>query len=143
MSREIKFRAWDKFRLKMYSVSSLVQDANLFSVGGVGPHIISKDGNLVLLSEIELMQYTGLKDKNGIEIYEGDIYKNCEGLIMTVIWKNNSSGFVFEYKFKRIYQGEIYIDTNYIRLGDTSSKRWGGEVIGNIYENPNLLKEEE
>ncbi len=132
MSREIKFRAWDKFRLKMYSVSSLVQDANLFSVGGVGPHIISKDGNLVLLSEIELMQYTGSKDKNGIEIYEGDIikyYHNYTGEIMReVVFKYGSYGIEGTTKGTHIIFGNIL-----------ESER---EVIGNIYKNPELLKEE-
>ena len=53
--REIKFRAWDKDLLKMYSKWTVIPDDDR-------SHI--------------LMQYTGLKDKNGVEIYEGDILKN-------------------------------------------------------------------
>lgn len=85
-------------------------------------------------------QYTGLKDRNSKEIYEGDIVKTHEGHLMTVIWQDN--GFKLMFKFKRTYQGESYTETRKdISLNGSNDKRWGCKVIGNIYEDPNLLKE--
>lgn len=122
MSREIKFRAWDKKEKQMIIPSFIKND--------------EKEDEYYVL-----MQYTGLKDKNDKEIYEGDIVKSHEGYLMTVIWQDN--GFKLMFKFKRTYQGESYTETRKdISLNGSNDKRWGCEVIGNIYKNPELLKED-
>lgn len=69
-------------------------------------------------------QYTGLKDKNGTEICENDIVRDCDtGTIKTVLWHKNC--FILR-DIKGFYQWTYYEDEH--------------EVIGNIYENPELLK---
>ena len=85
-------------------------------------------------------QSTGLHDKNSKEIYEGDIVKDYEGKLKTVVWKDN--GFKFLYISHRTYQGEPYTEDVYLGLNNTSDKRWGVEVIGNVFENPELLESE-
>lgn len=80
---------------------------------------------LPLFEELPLMQYTGLKDKNGKEIYEGDILNNyIIGVNFEIKWLNQDAGF---YALAYNY----HYDPN-----DWCIK---GEVIGNIYENPELL----
>lgn len=135
--REIKFRAWDKELNRMCDVIQLgVRD---IIVNSIEEDEIS---GFLPIDRFEIMQYTGLKDKNGTEIYEGDIIRTHENRIQKVIWHNN--GFKLEYKFKRSYRGESYWETRKdIELSETNNKRWGIKVIGNIYENPELLKEGE
>ncbi len=115
MNREIKFRAWSNVEMttsdKYPSMSEFWLDC----------------------CECEIMQYTGLKDRNGIDIYEGDILKYKEE-------KEHSTH-------------RIYFDSDKARFwdkriedGDSNSAHYGFdfvedcEIIGNIYENPELLK---
>ena len=89
------------------------------------------------LNDTIFMQYTGLKDKNGVEIYEGDIFNLDDDMSLAVIEYSNSLDETYnsaEYCFALYYQGKciqrLPIDEYYIDKC---------EVIGNIYENPELL----
>lgn len=108
--REIKFRAWDKERKLMDIVTTISFASGL--VQGKQHH------NREYPQEIELMQYTGLKDKNGKEIYESDIVKE---VLVGVVEYDAPSFYAITPKGSHFHANEDC------------------EVIGNIYENPELL----
>ena len=111
--REIKFRVWDIEEKKMINVYGL-------EFKDTGIVVTSDEGyDYIVEEDCELMQFTGLKDKNGKEIYEGDIIEGRYGR-QTVEW-HLATGF----------------DSGLGELWGTN-KEWL-EVIGNIYENPELL----
>lgn len=110
-----------------------------FEIKEFKPHMEYESFISCILADAEILRPTGLKDRNGKDIYEGDIVKTHEGYLMKVIW--NDSGFKLMFKFKRTYQGEEYWETRKdISLNGSDDKRWGCEVVGNIYENPTLLE---
>jgi uncharacterized phage protein (TIGR01671 family) len=139
--REIKFRAWDKKEKKMKWVDHL--SVPNFDSGAVSflDSELKADGKYKALGEIELMQYTGLKDKNGKEIYEGDIIGDTEDWSI-VIWCDKCIGWQLAWydididkKTCHMCDGDFDItETFENNIADNDE-----EVIGNIYENPELL----
>lgn len=135
MSREIKFRAWLKEEKKMVNVEII--DFSEKSIQYLEKNEII-DAYLLrtkFLEDVELMQYTGLDDKNGIEIYEGDILKykfpydrRLKHVSLVKFIETEAS-----FGLKDIYGNEIPL----YRI--TANNYF--EVIGNIYENKNLLEE--
>lgn len=128
--RELKFRAWDKIKKKFY----------YHDHGDYGP---SSDGyewgpwqfNIdqdTQPNNCILMQYTGLKDKNGKEIYEGDILKG--------IVNEETKEFVSYVSFD---EGQFLLEDekhlwHYLWFKEAVKKL---SIIGNLYENPKLLEE--
>ena len=130
--REIKFRAWDKNTKIMIHWDDLVKSRISF-----------RNFRWALLSEnsenFELMQYTGLKDKNGVEIYEGDIIRcstrTINGSIFTHVCR------VFQYESGTwMIEGHHEDNPSYKTKGTVYAAHLICEVIGNIYENPELAK---
>lgn len=112
--REIKFRAWVKTDIEDDGIYEYMEsDASTF----VEPFELHNTEMIILL------QYTGLKDKNGVEIYDGDIFKATHNFGPGGMHERISS---VAFDLEKGYQWE-YWDLDTI------------EVIGNIYEKPELL----
>ncbi len=143
--REIKFRAWDPDERKM---------SNIFTFGDIhaGGQYFSPEGCFSLEADYNdtqsiIMQYTGLKDKNGKEIYEGDIVRTDTG---GTTYNGKETKKTFRYwEIKWDKDGDL-IDGSYApeewmygyKFPHPSYEGKSMEIIGNIYENPELLKEE-
>jgi uncharacterized phage protein (TIGR01671 family) len=137
MKREIKFRAWNKKDKVMVDVAAMN-----FGPSGLWCLIEDAyDAELQLADNYELMQYTGLKDKNGQEIYEGDILKvtseDGESYVTTVKWFGYEDYPAFD--LEGIPTSWSY-DTNALATIFQSGVETC-EVIGNIFENPEMMEE--
>lgn len=131
MSREIKFRAWWKIlnEIQYFDTIAFLElkdDVLIYqNQPDIEPHGIDEvsDG-------IVLMQYTGLKDKNGVEIYEGDVISVMDTFQAEIIYEAPS--------FKLRWIDEYQVKRN----ADNKTIAWNAhiiyEVIGNIYGNPEL-----
>ena len=126
-----KFRAWKKAGKELGRVGQIT-----FELDGSVSHVLFKgeflDFNLSI-NEIILMQSTGLKDKNGNEIFEGDIvdYKGREAVVK---WHGSYASFIYR-----------FVDGLQERVSEWDPlflACYHFEVIGNIYENPELLEVE-
>jgi len=125
--REIKFRVWDFERRRMFYDGFALDGSDCSRLQPIGKESPGPRN--------ELMQFTGLHDKNGKEIYEGDIVlfgENPihEGTSGKVIWHKTRTGFVYEF-INGGYKG---------KCTDMADDWRTYEVIGNIYEHPDLLK---
>jgi len=140
--REIKFRAWDGKGMigsgdtwgvgnPEYAIGfdgKVLRKADNYGRGSDYAEYMSEDGH----ENYTLMQYTGLKDKNSVEIYEGDIVRrytgqDCEGNneVLKVVWHNRDARW-------KMTANDFNHHDNWC---------FSKEIIGNIYENPDLLKE--
>lgn len=122
--KEIKFRAWDKAEKRWYDY----EDSEIFIDLHGQPLIYTAENPYPFANtDIELMQYTGLKDKNGKEIYEGDAVRcyggeHCQG----------------HWEFDRTVVITDITDYEVMALLCESEHI---EVIGNIHDNPDLLEQ--
>lgn len=121
MNREIKFRVWDKVNKKFLSLEDY-QDLGAIEVENDGTLTLSPRyrflTSMMIIPEMFIpLQYTGLKDKNGKEIYEGDIISYIIGLQDGESIEED--GIVVEFDYELLFQ---------LRCADYI------EIIGNIYE---------
>lgn len=106
--------------------------------------IVEKDSNIVLIDKDTICQYTGLTDKNGNKIWENDIVKcvdkNSESEFVAVVEFGNPNGFYsWGYQLKHIKGDEPNLDILlWIDMDETGATC---EVIGNIFDNPELIGE--
>lgn len=130
--RDIKFRAWDKNKKVMLADYSSLG----FTVEIMDGDFIVRNGEIATelggKERFSLMQYTGLKDKTGKEIYEGDIVNTFE--------KGRATGFgVVVYRDGGF---QVYDDRDTMRDANNGHES-SVEVIGNVYENSELINQSE
>jgi uncharacterized phage protein (TIGR01671 family) len=143
--REIKFRVWNKREKRMFStVYQLGSDCWKTTVQDCGDIVETFD-----MKDLCVLQYTGLRDENGIEIYEGDIvsqelrkFVNTETSYEGKRTEKTSNEYVVTLKGEVRWNRDSF-EIYWTHEEGVESRRINTdvEVVGNIYQNPELLKE--
>ena len=140
MNKKIEFRAWNKEQKKMYDWNTLT------SKKGIGIFTWIEAQNENLFKNNCLMQYIVLKDKNGKKIFEGDIIKTKEYYTRPYSENRKSKRFLIIVKYITTDRGLAEFSIENFDCGNYRYSDWNDfydcEVVGNIYENPELLNKD-
>lgn len=120
-----KFRAWDRIKKRMFLVLEIDYENELVSD--------ETYWNTIPFDDVKLMQFTGLKDENGKEIFEGDVLQTHDGELSKVVWNKYLGCWEVEFLSEIVDLSEV---------ADVKSNRSDCEILGNIYENPEFLEGE-
>lgn len=124
-----RFRAWDKEYKEMVQVDALVFDEQIIKATYKNGNVVKED-----LKNYVLMQSTGLRDKNGKEIFEGDILKvtNLSSWLEVVSFNEDKAMFVSKEVKRKVEETPLYdlFNTDIFEV----------EIIGNIHTNPELAE---
>jgi len=137
MKRELKFRAW--YTPDFETVEGAMKFVQIENDDGLWfmwekDHDFRYEFQFPFIDDDWIIeQYTGINDMNGIEIYEGDLIKTNTRSLMIVTWADGS----FKYNY---YNGWILIAIDNSIQWNLKAENKYYEIVGNIYENPELLK---
>jgi len=140
MKREIKFRAWNEEDNRWASGLDFKREGLFinYNISDNGEFELQADYPMRGYGRFILMQYTGLKDKNDKEIYEGDIVKVPAGWGDGLLYNSFIGEIQYDAPNFYVNQG---ININKTGKWSNQEYKWEEiEIIGNIYENPELLK---
>lgn len=132
---KFKFRVWDKEERAMLDVHGINFDAH-----GIWTNELiddESDGNFIFLDDVELMQSTGLIDKNGVEIYEGDIV----ALKYPYDKRIKTKGIIVWDSYKPCFGISMIETTERYELYRMTARNYL-TVIGNVHQNSELLEDE-
>lgn len=143
--REIKFRAWDKMENRLVNVLELILNS-AGQVQEIGVRMGYEIGNrltFILRGNFELMQYIGLKDRKGKEIYEGDILEfadvDIKGNDLINIASVHFRKGRYEFKHAKTLESRYINNSNHDELFYIFNH---SKILGNIYENRELLTQQ-
>lgn len=144
MKRELKIRAWHLSKKIMAEVRDFNWTGEVHVSYKQGPEKSGYffGGNTVgddwLKDEHILMKFTGLKDKNGKDIYEGDILENDNGVKYVVVWAEQLAAFYLS--IPNTQRGKEIISCAASKVANEPMLLFKEAVIGNVYDNPELLE---
>lgn len=130
-----KYRAWDSANKEMFKDTFAITENGQVVV--VEQESVASSPDYVFVYHLVIMQSTGLKDKNGKEIFEGDILAcktDDEVINLNIFWDEERALFMFE--SKKYNEQEPLAEL-------VENNTYPFEIIGNIYENPELLEDKE